>query len=153
MKISKTQSAILEKVKRTIEVLSKYKNFTLLNGDWDFRYYDSVYDVREEFYREENTSGPDWKKIPVPSVWQNHGYDRHQYTNINYPFPLDPPYVPYVPACRAPVLPPASFCLLVAFGNIYHAFSLPCQQIVLSITHPFSGKFLFHIPCLSSSFP
>lgn len=28
MKISKTQSAILEKVKRTIEVLSKYKNFT-----------------------------------------------------------------------------------------------------------------------------
>ncbi|MCR2049658.1 DUF4981 domain-containing protein [Acetatifactor muris] len=77
----------------------KSARFTLLNGDWDFRYYDSVYDVREEFYREENTSGPDWKKIPVPSVWQNHGYDRHQYTNINYPFPLDPPYVPYENPC------------------------------------------------------
>lgn len=32
--------------------------------------------------------------IPVPSVWQNYGYDRHQYTNVNYPFPYDPPYVP-----------------------------------------------------------
>lgn len=45
-----------------------------------------------------------------------------------------------LPACREPVLPPASFWLLEAFGNIYHAFSLPCQQIVLSITHPFSQR-------------
>ena len=27
-------------------------------------------------------------------MWQNHGYDHHQYTNIRYPFPADPPYVP-----------------------------------------------------------
>ena len=32
--------------------------------------------------------------MPVPSVWQMHGFDRHQYTNVNYPFPYDPPYVP-----------------------------------------------------------
>ncbi len=75
--------------------------FTSLNGDWEFRYYDSIYDLKEEFYRDKNTSEPDWKKIPVPSVWQNHGYDRHQYTNINYPFPLDPPYVPYENPCGA----------------------------------------------------
>lgn len=37
--------------------------------------------------------------IPVPSVWQNHGFDRHQYTNVNYPFPLDPPYVPQNNPC------------------------------------------------------
>lgn len=36
----------------------------------------------------------DYGKIPVPSCWQMHGYDRHQYTNIRYPIPLDPPYVP-----------------------------------------------------------
>ena len=32
--------------------------------------------------------------IPVPSCWQCHGYDYHQYTNVNYPIPFDPPYVP-----------------------------------------------------------
>jgi beta-galactosidase len=36
---------------------------------------------------------------PVPSVWQNHGFDRHQYTNVDYPFPLDPPYVPQDNPC------------------------------------------------------
>ena len=68
--------------------------FTLLNGEWDFCYYDSIYDLKEEFYREEEKKNPDWKTIPVPSVWQTQGYDRHQYTNVNYPFPLAPPYVP-----------------------------------------------------------
>ena len=38
-------------------------------------------------------------KIPVPSNWQNHGYDNHQYTNVNYPFPFDPPYVPIENPC------------------------------------------------------
>ena len=33
-------------------------------------------------------------EIQVPSVWQMAGYDVHQYTNIRYPFPFDPPYVP-----------------------------------------------------------
>ena len=29
----------------------------------------------------------------MPGVWQNYGYDSHQYTNVRYPIPLDPPYV------------------------------------------------------------
>ena len=62
-----------------------------LDGEWQFKYYDSVYDVPENCG--ENTEQFD-DVIPVPSVWQNHGYDRHQYTNVNYPFPFDPPYVP-----------------------------------------------------------
>ena len=37
--------------------------------------------------------------IPVPSCWQNYGYDTHQYTNIKYPFPFDPPYVPHDNPC------------------------------------------------------
>lgn len=32
--------------------------------------------------------------MAVPSNWQMHGYDRPIYTNIVYPFPVDPPYVP-----------------------------------------------------------
>ncbi|MFR1691518.1 MAG: glycoside hydrolase family 2 TIM barrel-domain containing protein, partial [Coprococcus phoceensis] len=37
----------------------------------------------------------------VPSVWQMAGYDTHQYTNIRYPFPFDPPYVPQDIPCGA----------------------------------------------------
>ena len=40
-------------------------------------------------------------EIQVPSVWQMAGYDTHQYTNIRYPFPFDPPYVPQDIPCGA----------------------------------------------------
>jgi beta-galactosidase len=30
----------------------------------------------------------------VPSNWQLHGFDTPIYTNVTYPFPLDPPFVP-----------------------------------------------------------
>lgn len=74
--------------------------FTLLNGDWQFRYFDSIYDCQEAFYEEDFcTSGFD--TIPVPSNWQDHGYDLHQYTNTRYPFPFDPPYVPHENPCGA----------------------------------------------------
>jgi beta-galactosidase len=74
--------------------------FTLLNGDWQFRYFDSIYDCQEAFYEEDFcTCGFD--TIPVPSNWQDHGYDIHQYTNTRYPFPFDPPYVPHENPCGA----------------------------------------------------
>ncbi len=63
--------------------------FELLNGDWDFRYFDSIIELEDDF--PEITAE---KTIPVPSNWQLHGYDRAQYTNVVYPIPYDPPYVP-----------------------------------------------------------
>lgn len=71
-----------------------------LNGTWKFRYYDSIYKLQDEFYSEGyDISGFD--DIPVPSVWQMHGYDYHQYTNVRYPFAFDPPYVPKDNPCGA----------------------------------------------------
>lgn len=70
----------------------------LLNGDWRFCYYDSIYDAQEKFY-EEGFDASAFDEIPVPSVWQNHGYDKHQYTNTRYPFPMDPPFVPQENPC------------------------------------------------------
>ena len=35
-----------------------------------------------------------WDQIDVPSVWQLRGYDRMHYTDVLYPFPINPPYVP-----------------------------------------------------------
>lgn len=75
--------------------------FMLLNGDWEFRYYSSIYDLKEPFYEEHATLEPAWGTLPVPCVWQMHGYDQHQYTNLDYPFALDPPYIPYENPCGA----------------------------------------------------
>lgn len=74
--------------------------FQLLNGDWKFKYCESIHDFEELFF-EQGFDASGWDTIPVPSVWQNHGYDQHQYTNIRYPFPADPPYVPYENPCGA----------------------------------------------------
>ncbi len=78
----------------------------LLSGDWQFRYYGSIHDLDAEvtaadaayaprFFDVDFDTAADYATLPVPSVWQMHGYDHNQYTNTRYPFPLlDPPYVP-----------------------------------------------------------
>ena len=64
-----------------------------LDGEWAFRYFESfgqAIDPEEGLCFDEEEMG----SIPVPSCWQNHGYGRHMYTNVRYPFPVDPPFVP-----------------------------------------------------------
>lgn len=71
------------------ETKDRSSRVEMLNGEWDFKYYDSIIDLEDNFTETQFSS-----KIPVPSNWQLHGYDRAQYTNVNYPIPYDPPYVP-----------------------------------------------------------
>lgn len=59
---------------------------TMLNGIWDFKFFDCDY---EETYIEKS-----WTKIDVPSCWQLRGYENPNYTNVAYPYPYDPPYIP-----------------------------------------------------------
>ena len=72
----------------------------LLNGKWKFQYFKSIYDVKDAFYEMGYDTGA-FDEIEVPGVWQMAGYDTHQYTNIRYPFPFDPPYVPQDIPCGA----------------------------------------------------
>ena len=72
----------------------------LLNGTWKFQYFNSIYDVQDPFF-EKDYNTENFDEIQVPSVWQMAGYDTHQYTNIRYPFPFDPPYVPQDIPCGA----------------------------------------------------
>ena len=62
-----------------------------LNGQWRFSYYASPRDVEEL----SGSAGPCQEgEIQVPGVWQLQGYGAPQYTNVRYPIPYDPPYVP-----------------------------------------------------------
>lgn len=69
-----------------------------LNGIWKFRYYQSIYDAKDAFY-EIGYDTSEYDEIKVPGTWQMAGYDSHQYTNIRYPFPFDPPFVPQDNPC------------------------------------------------------
>ncbi len=63
-----------------------------LCGVWDFKFYQSFEDIEEDFL-----DAPFNDKINVPMCWQvnlGKGYDVPLYTNSNYPFMLDPPFVP-----------------------------------------------------------
>ena len=56
-----------------IEHREQSDRLQLLNGNWKFRYYKSIYDLQDEFYK---TDYPveEYDTVPVPGVWQNYGY-------------------------------------------------------------------------------
>ena len=55
-----------------------------LNGIWDFSFYERDFD----------DTPAQVGTIDVPSCWQCRGYEKPYYTNVTYPFPVNPPYVP-----------------------------------------------------------
>jgi len=67
--------------------------FLLLNGDWKFHYSPNPIESPKSFF-EEDFDVSEWDDIEVPSNWQMKGYGRPHYTNVSYPFPIDPPRVP-----------------------------------------------------------
>lgn len=66
--------------------------YTSLNGSWDFCYAEDGVCPEDFFSLDYDVS--DWDALDVPGNWQMSGYGIPQYTNVNYPIPLDPPYVP-----------------------------------------------------------
>lgn len=61
-----------------------------LNGTWSFNFSPVPEQAPEEFYKSTVTG---WKKIDVPSNWELKGYGTAIYTNVTYPFLVNPPYI------------------------------------------------------------
>jgi beta-galactosidase len=64
-----------------------------LNGLWRFHLAPSVAEAPAGV-ADPDFDDSDWVELPVPSTWQSHGHGLPAYTNVTYPFPLDPPFVP-----------------------------------------------------------
>ena len=66
-----------------------------LNGQWEFRY-SPIASIPETFATSTQVedANDQWDQIPVPSHWVLHGYGAPAYTNVQFPFPVDPPFVP-----------------------------------------------------------
>ncbi len=66
--------------------------FQTLNGPWKFNWVDQPEKRPQDFYKDSYNVSK-WKDIPVPSDWQMQGYDYPIYTNIEYPFPKNQPFI------------------------------------------------------------
>ena len=99
-----------------------------INGAWSFQYFPScqdILDLEDGLAFDEEEMG----QIPVPSCWQNQGYGRHQYTNVRYPIPCDPPFVPEENPCglyvrHIDVADPAAFRWYLNFEGVDSCFYL-----------------------------
>jgi beta-galactosidase len=66
-----------------------------LSGTWSFHLSNDPFSAPQDFHRQDYDISK-WGKIEVPGMWQLQGYGRGpQYTNVNYPIPIDPPNVPW----------------------------------------------------------
>ncbi len=63
-----------------------------LSGSWRFRL--SPRADADDAFADPGFDDAGWATLPVPSHWQLHGYGAPAYTNVVYPFPVDPPHVP-----------------------------------------------------------
>lgn len=91
------QTATFFRYEKEAQALSldetKQIGYQSLNGDWHFSYYDYPEAVEKDLrtLTHKLQTSP---LIPVPSCWQLEGYDHMHYTDVLYPFPINPPFVP-----------------------------------------------------------
>ncbi|NJP44314.1 glycoside hydrolase family 2 TIM barrel-domain containing protein [Actinacidiphila epipremni] len=64
-----------------------------LGGQWRFRLGDRA-DTYDDGFAAPGYDASGWDLLPVPSHWVLQGHGSPAYTNVRYPFPVDPPYVP-----------------------------------------------------------
>ena len=102
--------------------------YQLLNGEWRFAYFNRDIDVPEKI---EN-----WDTIPVPSCWQLLGYENPNYTNINYPYPCDPPYVPDENPCG---VYEREFVIEKKWGRVYFVLEGVSSCAFLSVNEQYVG--------------
>ena len=98
-----------------------------LDGEWDFSLYDAPTAVPESF-PDPDFDAAAFDRIDVPRFWDLEGYGGPQYTNVVYPFPVDPPNVPTknpTGAYRRTVEVPDSWSdrrVVLRFGGVDAAF-------------------------------
>lgn len=75
--------------------------FTLLNGEWDFRFYENIYEI--DLNDGAFPSAVSFcEKMTVPFCWQlanGMKYDAPNYINQDYPYPVDPPELSDIIPC------------------------------------------------------
>lgn len=99
-----------------------------LNGVWKFHWVENADQRPTDFYRTDYDD-KSWGKMPVPGIWELHGYGDPQYVNIGYcwrnDFTSNPPEVPtaknHVGTYRRTVVIPSDWAdkeIIAHFGSV-----------------------------------
>jgi len=72
----------------------KASNFLSLNGTWKFNFVKNP-DERPVDFCKESYNVDKWNDIQVPGNWELQGYGTAIYTDVEYPFVSNPPYIPH----------------------------------------------------------
>ena len=102
-------------------------HFVSLNGTWKFAFFENG------DYIDDITN---WDTIPVPSCWEAQGYEAPNYTNINFPFPCDPPFVPDINPAG---VYERTFLIQDTYHKHYIVFDGVCSLVELYINGNFVG--------------
>ena len=103
-------------------------NFMSLNGSWKFFWVKDA-DARPTDFWKTGFDDKGWNDLPVPGLWELHGYGDPIYVNIGYAwrnqFKNNPPYVPtennHVGSYRKEIMVPASWKgkdIIAHFGSV-----------------------------------
>ncbi len=87
--IQQLQKPILERLKLNKEAERRIS----LDGTWKFNYSKKPAEAPRDFWKEDYDVS-DWSPIRVPGSWELQGFDAPIYTDVSYPFPPNPPFVP-----------------------------------------------------------
>ena len=71
---------------------SKSPYFKSLNGTWKFYYVNTPEERPQDFYKD-GFNDWNWKELTVPSNWELKGFGIPIYTNVIFPFPVNPPFI------------------------------------------------------------
>ncbi len=125
-----------------------------LDGDWAFRLLPAAPATTDAAFADPALDDSGWDRLSVPSCWQMtgapdaHPYGAPGYTNVVYPFPVDPPHVPQenpTGEYRRSVDVPASWLgqgrVLVRLDGVDSAFTLWCNGTEVGGAH---GSRLVH---------
>ncbi|KAB2822816.1 MAG: beta-galactosidase, partial [Paludibacter sp.] len=74
--------------------MKKAPNFLSLNGIWKFNWVERPADRPKCFY-ENGYDVSGWDDVVVPGSWELQGYDVPIYTDVEYPFPNNEPFIPH----------------------------------------------------------
>ena len=102
--------------------------YTLLNGDWRFAFFAHEHEADRGIIR--------WETISVPGCWQVQGYEHPNYTNVNYPYPVDPPYAPDENPCG---VYERDFVLERKWGKVYFVLEGVATCGILSVNGRYVG--------------
>lgn len=111
-----------------------------LDGQWRFRLVPGLAETTT-WFESVDFDDSDWASVEVPGAWQLDGlpgetrYGAPAYTNVVYPFPIDPPFVPdvnptgeYRVRVEWPEKSPTSSVLL-RFEGVESAFAVWCNGV------------------------